>query len=56
MVITLIIYNCKMFILLRCMLLKKYLQYTANNMFSDVYSSNLKLGFIIRIFGSIDIF
>lgn len=31
MVITLIIYNCKMFILLKCVLLKKYLQYTANN-------------------------
>lgn len=35
-----------MFILLRCVLLKKYLQYTANNMYSDVNSSNLKLGYI----------
>lgn len=46
MVITLIIYNFKMFFLLRCVLLKKYLQYSANNMYSDVYSSNLKLGYI----------
>lgn len=47
MVITLIIYNFKMFFLLRCVPLKKYLPYTANNIiYSNVYSSNLKLGYI----------